>query len=106
MRSLPRILGIRTPYRQINFVNGVPITWYSNKQNTVETSALGSEFVALRIAVDLIEALRLQNVYVSNPIEGATKGMLVAYLERKKDRSYFLYSSYAYSINYSSKSFI
>jgi len=40
------------------FVNRAPIVWYSKKQNTVETSTFGSEFVAMRIAVELTEALR------------------------------------------------
>ena len=29
------------------FVNRAPIIWYSKHQNTVETSTLGSEFVAM-----------------------------------------------------------
>lgn len=40
------------------FVNKSPITFYSKRQNTVESSSFGSEFIAMRIAVDLIEALR------------------------------------------------
>ena len=34
------------------------ITWYRKRQNTVETSTFGSEIIALRIAVELVEALR------------------------------------------------
>ncbi len=37
------------------FLNRAPIKWYSKKQNTVETSTFGAEFVALQIAVELIE---------------------------------------------------
>ena len=40
------------------FINSSPISWYSKRQNTVESSTFGSEFNALRIAVDQIEALR------------------------------------------------
>ena len=40
------------------FLNSAPISWYSKRQNTVESSTFGSEFNALRIAVDQIEALR------------------------------------------------
>jgi len=39
------------------FLNRAPILWYSKKQNTVETSTFGAEFVALRIAVEFIEGL-------------------------------------------------
>jgi len=39
-------------------INGVPIVWYSKRQNTVESSTFGSEFNALRIAMDLIQGLR------------------------------------------------
>jgi hypothetical protein len=38
----------------IIFVNRAPIIWYSKQQNTVETSTFGSEFVAARIAVELM----------------------------------------------------
>jgi hypothetical protein len=41
----------------IIFCNRAPILWYSKRQNTVETSTFGSEFIATRIAVELIEGL-------------------------------------------------
>ena len=40
------------------FCNRAPILWYSKQQNTVETSTFGSEFVAARIAAELMESLR------------------------------------------------
>ena len=40
------------------FVNKAPITWLSKRTNTVESSTFGSEIVAMRSAVDLIEGLR------------------------------------------------
>jgi hypothetical protein len=40
------------------FLNNAPIMWYSKKQNTVETSTFGSEFVALKIAKEMVSALR------------------------------------------------
>ena len=40
------------------YVNNAPIIWYSKRQNTVESSSFGSEFVALRIAKELVIALR------------------------------------------------
>jgi len=42
----------------ILFVNGTPTRWYSKQQNTVESSTYGSEFVAMRIATELIIGLR------------------------------------------------
>jgi hypothetical protein len=42
----------------ILYCNMAPITWYSKKQNTVESSTLYTEQVALRIATKLIIALR------------------------------------------------
>jgi hypothetical protein len=42
----------------IIFVQNAPIIWYSKKQNTVESSTFGSGLVALRVARDLISALR------------------------------------------------
>jgi hypothetical protein len=40
------------------YLQNMPIIWHSRRQNTVETSTFGSEFVALRNARDLIVALR------------------------------------------------
>ena len=37
--------------------NRAPIIWYSKKQNTVETSIFGSEFVAMKIATEITECL-------------------------------------------------
>jgi len=54
------------------FVNRAVVQWYSKRQNTVETSTFGSEFVAMRVAVELIEALRYKLRMFGVPIEGAT----------------------------------
>jgi len=40
------------------FINGAPIMRYSKRQNTIEASTFGSEFVALRIATEMNEGLR------------------------------------------------
>jgi hypothetical protein len=40
------------------FCNHTPIQWYLKRQNTVKSSSFSSEFVALRIATEMIEALR------------------------------------------------
>lgn len=56
------------------FVNGAPIIWYSKRQNTIETSTFGSEFVALKIAVELNEGLRYKLRMMGIPLDGATSG--------------------------------
>jgi hypothetical protein len=48
------------------------VIWYSKRQNTVETSTFGSEFVAMRIAVELVESLRYKLRMFGLPIEGPT----------------------------------
>ena len=40
------------------FVNSAPIIWYSKRQNTVEASTFGSEFIALRACIEAITHLR------------------------------------------------
>ena len=42
----------------LHFVNQTPVEWFSKKQNTVETSTYGSEFVAARTATEKIINLR------------------------------------------------
>ena len=55
----------------IIYVQNAPIIWFSNRQNTVESSSFGSEFVALRIVKDLLVALhyklRMFGVRVDGP---------------------------------------
>jgi len=55
------------------FVTKSPIVWYSKRQNTVETSTFGGEFVAMRQATELIEALRYKLRMFGIPINGPTK---------------------------------
>ena len=52
------------------FVQNAPILWYSKRQNTVESSSFGSEFVALRVAKELIVALRYKLRMFGVPIRG------------------------------------
>ena len=54
------------------FLNQAPIVWYSKWQNTVETSTFGSKFIAMRMAVEHIEALRYKLHMFGIPIEGLT----------------------------------
>jgi hypothetical protein len=42
----------------IIFLNGKPIWWYSKCQNTIESSTFGSEFVAMKIATEMVEGIR------------------------------------------------
>jgi hypothetical protein len=39
------------------YVNCAPIIWFSKRQNTVKSSTFSSEFIALKISVELIESL-------------------------------------------------
>jgi hypothetical protein len=52
------------------FVQNAPILWFSKQQNTVESSSFGSEFVALRIAKEMIVALRYKLRMFGVPIRG------------------------------------
>ena len=45
----------------IIFVNRAPITWFSKRQSTVESSTFSSEFIAMRACVEAIEHLRFKN---------------------------------------------
>ena len=54
----------------IIFVNNAPILYYSKRQNTVESSTFGSEFVALRIARDMIVSLRYKLRMFGVPLQG------------------------------------
>jgi hypothetical protein len=54
------------------YLNRSPTVWYSKSQKTVETSTFGSEFVALRVATELIKALRYKLHMFGVPIDGAT----------------------------------
>lgn len=52
------------------FCNRAPIGWISKKQNSVQNSTFGSEFCALKHAVELIEALRYKLRMFGIPVEG------------------------------------
>ena len=53
-------------------MNRAPIIWYSKKQNTVETSTFGSEFVAMRIATEIIEGLQFRLHLLGIPMDGSS----------------------------------
>ena len=52
--------------------NRAPIIWYSKRQNTVEASTFGSEFQAIKNAVELTESLRYKLGMFGIPIDNAT----------------------------------
>jgi hypothetical protein len=52
------------------YLNCAPIMWYSKARSTVELSTFGSEFVAIRIAVDLIESIRYKLRMFGVPLQG------------------------------------
>lgn len=54
------------------FINRAPVMWYSKRQNTVESSTFGSEFVAMKIAVEQCEALRYKLRMFGVPVDGPT----------------------------------
>jgi hypothetical protein len=56
----------------IIFLQRTPITWYSKRQNTVESSTFGSEFVAMKTAIEQIEALRYKLRMMGIPVDGPT----------------------------------
>jgi len=51
-------------------LNSAPITWLSKAQSTVESSTFGSEFVAMRIMVEMLESLRYKLRMFGIPIDG------------------------------------
>ena len=57
----------------IIFLNSAPIIWYSKRQNTVESSTFGSELVALKQAVDMIEGLMYKLRMFGIPILGEAR---------------------------------
>ena len=54
----------------IIFLGMAPIIWYSKRQNSVEVSSFGSEFVAMRIGTEMIKALRYKLRMFGIPIDG------------------------------------
>jgi hypothetical protein len=61
-----------SPMGILILVNCAPILWLSKRQNTVETSTFGSEFIALKTAVEMVEGLCYKLRMPGVPMEGAT----------------------------------
>jgi len=57
----------------IFFLFNTPIIWYAKRQNTIESSTFGSEFVVLKIASELNDALHYKLRMFGMPIIEPTK---------------------------------
>lgn len=53
-------------------LQGAPIVWYSKKQQAVEASTLGAEFVALQVACKMNDALRYKLRMMGFPLNSKT----------------------------------
>jgi hypothetical protein len=51
-------------------MNLAPIVWYSKRQNSVETSTFGSEFVAMKVATETLRGLRYKLRMMGIPLSG------------------------------------
>ena len=54
------------------FLQKAPIIWYSKRQNTVEASTFGSEFIAMKTAIEQVEAMRYKLRMMGIPITAPT----------------------------------
>ena len=57
----------------IIYVNSAPIIWFSKRQNNVESATFGSEFIALKTALDLVEGLTYKLKMLGIPISGPAR---------------------------------
>ena len=55
------------------FVNRAPIIAFSKRQNSVETSTFGSEFTAMKQAIELVKGLKYKLRMFGVPLEGTMK---------------------------------
>lgn len=62
--------------RILIFLNFSLHVWYSKSHNTIHSSTFGSEFVAVKIAVELLEALCYKLHVFGIPIEGSANTLL------------------------------
>ncbi len=52
------------------FCNKAPVVFVSRKQNSIETSSFGSEFTALKTAIELTEGIRYKLRMMGVPLDG------------------------------------
>jgi hypothetical protein len=55
------------------YLQSAPVTWYTKKQGSIETSTFGSEFTAMKTDRELIESLRYKLRIMGVPLEGPTR---------------------------------
>jgi hypothetical protein len=53
-------------------VNSALVLWHSKRQNTVEASTFGLEFIAAKTAVEMVEGLRYKLRMMGFPVLGPT----------------------------------
>jgi hypothetical protein len=68
----PELEGRRSRTGLVIYLNKAPVIWYSKRQNTVEAATFGSEFIALKTAIDQVEALWYKLRMFGIPINGPT----------------------------------
>jgi hypothetical protein len=54
------------------YINCSPILWYSKKPNGIESSTFGSEFMDLKVAIDLVKGLCYKCRMMGIPLDGPT----------------------------------
>ena len=54
------------------FCNRSPIVFHGKKQGSIETSSFGSEFMAMKTGIELVEGLRFKLRMMGVPLDGAT----------------------------------
>ena len=55
------------------FMNLAPIIWFSKKQNNVESSTFGAEFIAAKTALEIVEGLVYKLRMLGVPLEGPAR---------------------------------
>jgi hypothetical protein len=53
-----KMVTMRSRSGYVQFINNVLVNWFSKKQGSIETSTFGSEFVALKTAMEANRGLR------------------------------------------------
>ena len=56
----------------VQYINSAPINWYSKKQGGIEGASFGSEFMAMKTAVETNRGLRYKLRMMGIPIDGPT----------------------------------
>ena len=53
-------------------MNMALVPWHSKKQSTIETSVFGAEFVAMKVAMEVMRGLRYKLRMIGVPVTGPT----------------------------------